>query len=140
MRLNKLVKLSVISCILLSSSAYAGVAVIVHPSNNASLDTNSIVKIFLGKEKNYSSGGAAIPVDLKQGSSTRTAFVTTILNKSDKQMKAYWSKLLFTGKGVPPKEMDTDADVINLVKSNPSLIGYIDSSAVNDSVKIVHQF
>ncbi|XPF94742.1 phosphate ABC transporter substrate-binding protein [Colwellia sp. RE-S-Sl-9] len=136
----KLVKLALMFSMFFSSWVYAGVAIIVHPSNNASLDEETIAKIFLGKYKKYPDGGQAIPVDLTQGASARTSFVDTVLKKSDSQMKAYWSKLLFTGKGVPPKEVDTDAEVIDLVANNPSIIGYIDSSAVNDSVKVVYQF
>jgi ABC-type phosphate transport system substrate-binding protein len=30
-----------------------------------------------------------------------------------------------------------DADVVGLVGGNPNMIGYVDASAVNDSVKVV---
>jgi ABC-type phosphate transport system substrate-binding protein len=44
---------------------------------------------------------------------------------------------VFTGKGVPPKEVDNDAAVIELVSQNPSVIGYVDKASVTDAVKVI---
>jgi ABC-type phosphate transport system substrate-binding protein len=48
--------------------------------------------------------------------------------------------LIFTGKGTPPKQSGSDADVKALIAKNPNMIGYIDASAVDGSVKVVHKF
>ena len=45
--------------------------------------------------------------------------------------------MVFTGKAQPPKEVSDDAAVIAKVSSDPEAIGYVDSGAVNDSVKVV---
>jgi ABC-type phosphate transport system substrate-binding protein len=76
---------------------------------------------------------------MKEGSSTRTEFVTGILKKSEQQYKAYWAKLLFTGKGNPPKELESSADVKAEVAANKNAIGIIDVADVDDSVKVVYQ-
>lgn len=126
--------------LLVSLQVQAGGAVIVHPSNASALDTGVISKIFLGKQKSFPSGESVVPVDLKDGSGTKSAFTSSILNKSASQMKAYWAKLLFSGKGTPPKVAENDAEVIALVAKNPSIIGYVDAASVDGSVKVVHQF
>lgn len=123
-----------------SSAVSAGVAVIVHPSNANALNEASISRIFLGKKKSFPDGSEAIPVDQAEGAVARSTFVATILKKNDQQIKAYWAQLLFTGKGTPPKQSGSDTDVRKLVSENPALIGYIDSGAVDGSVKVVHQF
>lgn len=97
-------------------------------------------RIFLGKTSDFPSGDQAIPVDQDEGSATRDAFNNSVLGKNSSQLKAYWSRLIFTGKGTPPKEVGDDAAVKSLVAANPNMIGYIDSSAVDDSVKVVHKF
>ncbi|GLS26313.1 phosphate ABC transporter substrate-binding protein [Marinibactrum halimedae] len=122
------------------TTSTAGVAVVVHPSNANTIAPNEISKIFLGKKKTFPDGSDAIPLDQQEGSATRSSFVSTILNKNDQQIKAYWAQLLFTGKGTPPREVGGDADVKGLIAQNPSLIGYIDSNQVDSSVKVVHQF
>lgn len=123
-----------------SVSAWSGVAVIVNPNNANALSEADVTRIFLGKKKAYPDGSEAIPVDQAEGSPIRSSFVSTVLKKNDQQIKAYWAQLLFTGKGTPPKEVGGGADVKKLIAENPALIGYIDSSEVDGSVKVVHQF
>ncbi len=121
----------------LGSAVHAEIAVIVHPSNGSALDDSAIGKIYLAKLKSFPGGGEAVPVNQAEGSATRTEFDDKALGKSPSQLKAYWSKLVFTGKGSPPKDVADDAAVKALIASNPNMIGYISSGAVDDSVKVV---
>ena len=125
---------------LISTSALAEVVVVVGASNGNSLSGSDVSRIFLGKLKKFGDGSSVIPVNLASGSDVRTAFEKNALGKSSSQIKAYWSKQVFSGKGKPPKELGSDADVINFVSSNPGAIGYIDAGSVNDSVKVVATF
>lgn len=120
---------------LISSQALA-VNVIVHPSNAAALDKQSISRIFLGKAKSFPGGGQAVPIQNSAGSAE---FNKNVLNKSDSQLKAYWSKLLFTGKGQPPKTVGSDAEVIALIAANPSMIGFI-AGGGDGSVKVIGNY
>lgn len=126
--------------LILSTSLSAEVAIIVHPSNNNELSVSDISKIYFGKRKSFPSGEQVIAINLTEGTPVRDEFNREVLGKSDQQLKAYWSKLVFTGKGVPPNEVTQDAMVISLVSSNPSMIGYVDASSVTDGVKVVHKF
>ena len=123
---------------LFASQAFA-VTVIVHPSNAASLDKSSISRIFLGKAKSFPGGGAAVPITLAEGSAGSDAFNSNVLNKSASQLKAYWSKLVFTGKGTPPKSVANDAEMIALISANPNMIGFIEGGG-DGSVKVVAEF
>lgn len=129
-----------IAALLLSQLAFAEVAVIVHPSNNNALDEATVAKIFLGREKSFADGKSVVPVSLSETATASTAFNDTVLKKSSSQLKAYWSKLVFTGKGTPPKEITSDEEMIKLVATNPSLIGYVDASKVDASVKVALKF
>ncbi|AQS35845.1 phosphate ABC transporter substrate-binding protein, PhoT family [Shewanella psychrophila] len=121
-------------------AATAEVAVVVHPSNPASLSIQDISRIYLGKIKSFPGGSKAIALDQKQGSLERMAFVKHVLNKSESQLKSYWSKRLFSGQGQPPIAVDTNADVMELISANPNMIGFVDAQAVNNSVKVVATF
>jgi ABC-type phosphate transport system substrate-binding protein len=133
-------KMLLVATTLFASVAQAEIAVVVHPSNAASLDASSLSRIFLGKMKSFPGGGQAVPVNQSEGSSATSEFNSKVLKKSGSQLKAYWSKLVFTGKGTPPKAIGSDAEVISLVSSNPNLIGYVDASAVTGDVKVVAKF
>lgn len=122
------------------SHAIADVAVVVHPSNDAAFDKGTIKKIFLGKSKSYSNGRSAILISANYSDPATEEFNSKVLGKSSSQVKAYWSKILFTGKGTPPQEMDSNAAVISSIASNPDAIGYLDASAVTGDVKVVATF
>ena len=134
-------RLAIAMTFFVTALANAEVAVIVSASNaNSALDQDTISRVFLGKTSNFPDGSQAIPVDQNEGSASREAFNDEVLGKSSSQLKAYWSRLIFTGKGTPPKESGSDADIKNLVAKNPNLIGYVDSSVVDSSVKVVFKF
>lgn len=126
---------------LASSLANAEISVIVSNNNpNAAIDQATVGKIFLGKTKSFPDGSQAVPIDQDDGAAARNSFNSTILGKSSSQLKSYWSRLIFTGKGTPPKQSGNDAAVKQLVANNPNIIGYVDSSVVDDTVKVVHKF
>jgi ABC-type phosphate transport system substrate-binding protein len=114
------------------NAAYADVVVVVSAkSNTTTMTADEISQIYLGKSK------AMKPVDTS-GSPIRSQFYSKVAGKDEAQIKAIWSKLVFTGKATAPKELPTSADVVKAVASDPSAIGYIDKAAVDSSVKIVY--
>jgi len=122
----------------LANATWAEVAVIVHPSAGFdSLTEDDISRLFLGKSKSFPGGAQAVPVNQNEGTATREKFNEGVCKKNASQYKAYWSQLVFTGKGTPPKDAGDDAAVKALVAANPNMIGYVDASAVDASVKVV---
>ncbi|KTF16249.1 hypothetical protein [Pseudoalteromonas sp. H105] len=124
---------------LCSLHAFAEVAVIVNPANSNQLDANAIKKIYLGKSKSFDDGMKVNPVN-QDGNSVADEFNDKVVGKSGSQLNAYWSKLVFTGKGTPPEKLSNDQAVIDFVSSNKDGIGYIDSAKVTDSVKVIGKF
>ena len=120
-----------------TASTLAEVVVIVHPSNGSALSAKNVQRIFLGKEKKFANGSAASPINQAAGAAARGEFDTSVLGRSSTQVSAYWSKLVFTGKGIPPKEVADDAAMVAAVAADASAIGYVDSSAVTGDVKAV---
>jgi ABC-type phosphate transport system substrate-binding protein len=116
---------------------WGDVAVIVNKSFVDTMSEDDIANLFLGKTKTFPSGTLAIPVDQVAGSAPRVSFYEILTGKDDSQLKAYWSRQIFTGKGQPPREVGGDVDVVALVGVNPNMIGYVDAGAVNDSVKVI---
>jgi len=120
-----------------SASALADVSVIVNKSNTVDIPVEDIKRLFLGKQSEFSNGSEAIPVNLSVGNGSRVEFDESVLGRSSAQVQSYWSKLVFTGKGTPPKEVDSDAAALELVLKNPSTIAYIDSSKVTGDVRVI---
>jgi ABC-type phosphate transport system substrate-binding protein len=134
----------VVSSVLFLSVLYVGsspvlaetVVVVSAKSSATALTMDQVSDIFLGKSAVLPGGGQAVPVDQADGA-LREDFYHKATGKTGAQVKAFWSKQIFTGKGQPPKEVGDSAAVKALVANNPNLIGYIDKSALDGSVKSV---
>ncbi|MGB0898821.1 MAG: phosphate ABC transporter substrate-binding protein [Psychrobium sp.] len=129
MMINNLFKAVALMSLLVCSAAHAEIIVVVNNANAAALTKNDVSRIFLGKMKKYT------PVNASSSNALRADFNKKALNKSSNQVKAYWSKLVFSGKGTPPKELGSDAEIKAFVASNPNAIGYIDSANLDGTVK-----
>ncbi|BDA60772.1 MULTISPECIES: substrate-binding domain-containing protein [Shewanella] len=132
--------ISLCALLLLSQWAQAEIAVIVHPSNSSEISAADISRIYSGKLKTFSTGGTIVALDQAEGSPVREAFVKQILNKTESQLKAYWSKLVFSGQGQPPKVVESSAEILTLVAANPNMIGFVDAAEVTPNVKVVGKF
>lgn len=119
-------------------AAQAQVAVVVNPKSPVSSATgDQVASIFLGKSNQLPGGGTAQPVDQPESSAVREQFYSKATGKSAAQVKAAWSRLVFSGKATPPKELPNSAEVKKFVAANAEAIGYIEKSAVDGSVKVV---
>lgn len=112
--------------------AHAEVVVIVNPkAAQSTMTTEQVAQFFLGKST------AMKPIDLPESAPLRAEFYKKVTDKDGPQVKAIWSKLVFTGKASLPQEVPTAADVKRIVASDPNAIGYIDKAALDGSVKAV---
>lgn len=129
------------AALLALACAYAGAAelvVIVSAKNPVSaLRADQVADIFLAQTGRFAGGDEAMALDLPVGSPLRDEFYSKVAAKSPALMKAYWTKMVFTGRGQPPRELPNSAAVRKMVAENPSMIGYIDRSALDASVKTV---
>lgn len=113
--------------------ALAQVVVVVNPkAAESSMTKEQVAQFFLGKST------AMTPIDQPDGAPLRADFYKKVADKDAAQAKALWSKLVFTGKATMPKEVADSAAVKAAVAANPKAIGYIDKSAVDATVKVVH--
>lgn len=101
------------------------------------LRADQVADIFLGQVGRFPDGGEAVALDQAVGSPQRDEFYARVAAKSPALVKAYWTKMIFTGRGQPPREAPDSAAVRKLVADNPALIGYIDKSSLDASVKPV---
>jgi len=118
-------------------STMAGVAVVTSSKSSVnSLNKQQVAKIFLGKTNSFPNGSKATPLDLDSGK-TRNKFYSAAVKKTDSQVNAYWARLIFTGKGQPPRKVYDDAEVLSAIAADKSVVGYIDEGSVNSRVKVL---
>ncbi len=135
----KIIKIFLVGILLnigLSTTAFASMAIVVHPDNDNLISKSQLRKIYLGKTKTYPDGKHVIPLDTNT-SSIKEIFNKQVLRKDDSNLHSYWSRMIFSGKAKPPKEVDTSSDVLEIVSKNKSAIGYVLSDEIDDRVKVI---
>lgn len=122
----------------LAGLASAEIVVVVNRDNPVeSFSRRDLVDLYMGRVQHFSDGNLALRLDLPPDSKIRTEFYRQLVNKSVAEVNAYWARLLFTGRASPPQVISNSADVLKAVRENRNAIGYLDSSEVDDSVKVV---
>jgi ABC-type phosphate transport system substrate-binding protein len=125
---------------LLSAVAMADVVpVVAATSPVTSLSEDQLTDIFLGRVRRYPNGLPAVPIDLAEGSRARDEFYAKFFGKTPAQIKAFWAKLIFTGRGQPPREVPDGSALKKLIVKNPNAIGYIERDLVDGSVRVLAQ-
>ncbi len=119
-------------------SAQAEILVVVHPSNPTNSMTKSEVSaLYLGRYQAFKDGSFALPFDQEADGESRKEFYQQLTGKNVSYINAYWARILFTGRATPPRQVEDSAAVINVVKKNPSAIGYVTAGTKLNGVKVV---
>lgn len=123
---------------MVSIPALAGDYVIItNKANTNAVDKDFVAKIYRGEAKVWPNGDSVAAYDLPDENAARVAFDQEVAGKSVSQMKALWGQLIFSGKAVPPKKMESDDEVKKAVAANKGAVGYVSASSADGSVKAI---
>jgi ABC-type phosphate transport system substrate-binding protein len=113
------------------------VAVVSAKSPITALSMSQVADLFSGRANRFPNGLQAFPVDQAEGSAIRDEFYNKVVGKTPAQVKSYWSKIIFTGRGQPPPTVSDNIEMKKRIRDNPAAIGYIDRTMVDDSVRVL---
>lgn len=123
---------------LAAGTASAEVVVVVSADNPVeTLSRAQLTDIYLGRLNHFPNGDAVVPIDQRESSPAHDEFYTRYLGQSPAQIKAHWSKLIFTGRGQPPRAVSGGAAAAELVAGHPNAIGYLDAELVDERLQVV---
>ncbi len=136
--MKRFLKLVVVCSFLLlpyfSSAVAEEIAVIVNPANSiGELSKSQVKKTFLGKQKRFDNGLKVRLID-SNDDDLKEKFYKKVTKKSMSQLKAYWSRLVFSGKGKQPK---SSSKVKEWIAEHENGIGYISADDIDESIKVV---
>jgi hypothetical protein len=97
----------------------------------APLTREQLANVYLGHNQ------ALTPLDQPESAPIRADYYKRLTGRDASQIKAMWARLTFTGKGQSPRELSDSNAVKKAVAADPKAIGYIEKSAVDDSVKVL---
>jgi hypothetical protein len=126
------------SLIIWSTNISAEILVIMNKHSQVSnLTRRQLVDLYMGRAQALPNGEAALPLDQSPTSAIRKAFYQGLVGRSVAEMNAYWARLLFTGRASPPRVLDEADAILRAVRQNRGVIGYIDASELDGTVKVV---
>jgi ABC-type phosphate transport system substrate-binding protein len=125
--------------ILVSSITTADVVVIAHKDLAiSSLSQKDVTGIYLGNRQVINEL-RIIPLDQAHDSQVRGLFYASVIEMPYNQVISHWSRLIFTGKGQPPMALMGNNSIVEFVRNNPNVIGYVEQEYVTPDVKVLFQ-
>ncbi len=137
MQRSTLLRLATAMLLALSLPAQAddGLAVIANASLK-NVDADTVRRIYTGRTIELD-GQVLRPVNLSPGQALRTRFLRALLQQQDDDYVAYWTVRRYIGKGTPPRDLATSAEVIDYVTRTPGAIGYVDSADLRPGLSVL---
>jgi len=137
MRLLKIILLS-LGILATGTPVYSDLVVVVAKSSEIpQLSQREVQRIFLAKTRYASNGQRLEPYELSNDD-YKSYFYKQISGKDLSQLNSYWTTLIFTGKGKPPKSVGHRNSLLDKLLRNPKAISYIPEEYLDDRFKVVH--
>ncbi|HKP61595.1 MAG TPA: hypothetical protein VJV78_32920 [Polyangiales bacterium] len=129
-----LLALAASGCLLCSATpaAHGGreLVVIVHKQSPATtLSAAQVKQYYLKQQGEWSDGSKVRPV--QQQGDVRDGFLKRALGMSNTDFERYWLERKYSAAESPPKQVDTDDDVIRFVGAMKGAIGFVDASSLD---------
>ena len=117
----------------LGPAARADVFVVVPAASNVrAMTQKEVVDLYMGRTRAFPAGDFALPFDLPRDHPGRAAFYQALTGMGQAQINSYWSRLMFSGQTMPPQPLPSEAEMADLVRRNPSAIGYLSQEPAPD--------
>ena len=113
-----------------AAESVADFRVIVHPDNpSTSLSRDALTDSFLKRTTRWGDGETIRPVDQRSDSAVRRRFSDSVLQRSVAAVKSYWQQRIFSGRELPPPELESDEAVVSYVMKHRGAVGYVSGAA-----------
>ena len=131
-------KLSVFFLTLCSPAlSFAGMLVVVAESSPlAEMDRHEVRQLYMDNATRFD-GHPVTVLDMPEGSQEREAFYQSATGKSASQLKSYWARMIFTGQGMPPRQVKSARDMVQKLKYDPRAVGYVQEADMQEGLSVL---
>ena len=95
------------------------------------LSRDEAEQLYLGRKASLSASTPLQLLDLPPGE-LRDQFYRLLTGKNPIQTRAYWSRMVFTGRALPPTESANVSDAHRILLENPNAIAYLPATYAED--------
>jgi hypothetical protein len=128
-----------VACALLcfAPATWADYYIVVNESNaTASLTQTEALHLFMGRSRAFPDGGTAKTFELA-GDDRRAGFYRALAGMGLAQVNSYWARLMFSGRNLPPQQLDGSAAMIEMVRRDPAAIGWLPEAPSQEGLRTV---
>jgi hypothetical protein len=100
------------------------------------LSRSEAEQLYLGRRTTLDNGLSVSLVDLPSGA-VRNQFYQLLTGKNPGQIRAYWSRQVFTGRALPPREAASIEEARELLIADPASIGYLPESELDKRLRVL---
>ncbi|NMG56145.1 hypothetical protein GPA23_16115 [Aromatoleum aromaticum] len=93
-------------------------------------------QLYLGRTRSLPDGTPVALADLPAGS-VRDHFYEQLTGKNPSQIRAYWSRMVFTGRALPPQQVENARELGALLMTHPNLIGYLPAANPDPRMRVL---
>lgn len=138
---EKMIKALITIILLIVIRSFAGgdaVYIIINKSvASQEVSVDQLRQLFLNQASLTVDGHSLEPLDAPESSNSRKAFYEKVIHQSAIQLKSYWARMIFTGKGFPPATTSTESEVETSIAHDQNKIGYLSYKPKNPDLKIL---
>jgi len=95
-------------------------------------------RLYLGRTTTLPDNTAVTLIDLPPGPD-RDRFYLEMIGKNPVQTRAYWSRQVFTGRALPPRQASSEDELRVWLNEDPHAIGYLRAEFVDASLRVLLQ-
>jgi len=118
-----------------AANTFAQVSVVANKSvSEGSITISKVASIYSLEQTKWADGSKIVVLD--NSGDSKTKFYPGI-GKDPLAIKKEWMKKQLTGEAKAPETLGSDSDIISKVGSTPGAVGYVKSSSVTGSVKVL---
>jgi len=112
-----------------------GLMIVINPANKVtSMDDDELRRLFTGKSLRFSNGAK---VALAVYTPESAFFNRKLLNMSNGDVSALWSRLNFSGRSKAPRAFESIKELVEYVASTPNALAYIPASAWREGITVI---
>jgi len=117
--------------------AWADIALVTgRQSNIQDLSREEAAQLYLGHRATLANGQAAVLIDLPPGP-VRDAFYLSLTGKNPAQIRAYWSRQVFTGRALPPRQASGMEEILRWLAEGRASLAYLPMEALDPRVRVL---
>lgn len=100
------------------------------------MDAATAQRVYTGRVVELG-GVALVAVNAAPGSKARERFLAGVVSMDEERYTGYWTVRRHVGKGTPPRELRSAAEVIDFVQATPGAVGYVLASELKSGLNVV---